>query len=309
MIKISKDLLKTEYLINKLNRYEIGSKYGYTAVWINILRRKYKIRTIKPYERNLKQELSKKQQEYLYGSLLGDGSIKFGIAGNKRGNKNGFFSICQSCKTYAQFQYLIMQDFVKSTSGVYCEKRPDRKEMYCFRTISHPIFTNLYKRFYPNGVKTISFKWLKRITPFSLAIWYMDDGSITQSNHYMRVSTESFSYQEHLLIQEYFEKKWRIFLRIKSSPSKNKFVLSFKGKERDKFFKLIEPYILPDIRYKLYNNKSGWEEWTNSEIDYLKRNYLGWQTNWKNILQTLNHSKEAIYRKASYLNLTNRNKL
>jgi len=304
-IKLSKKILETEYLINKLNSYEIASKYGCTATWVNILRREYKIRTINPYERNLKQELSRKQQEYIYGSLLGDGSIKFGISGSNRKNRNGFFSVSQVHKNYMYFQYSIMQDFIKSkTNTLYVDKRPNRKKIYYFRTISHPIFTNLYKRLYPNGIKTISSEWMSRITPFGLAIWYMDDGSIAQNNHYMRISTESFNYQGYLLIQKYFKRKWGIFVEIKSSPVKNRFFLSFKAKERDKFFKLIEPYILPDMRYKLYNNEGKWRIWTDSEINYLNQKYLSRQTNWQDVLQTLNHSKEAIYRKASYLNLT-----
>lgn len=305
MIELSKELLKTEYLINKLNSYEIAKKYNCTATWVNILRKKYKIKTLKPYERNAAQTLSQRQKEYIYGSLLGDGCFKFD---RWKSNKNVFFSIAQSeChKNYVKFQYFIIKEFVNVKIKV--DKRLIRQNTYCFRTISHPIFTRLYKEIYPNNIKTISNQWLQRLTPFSLAIWYMDDGSVTQSNHAMRISTESFSYQEHLLIQRYFKKKWGISIDIKPSPRENKFLLSFRAKERDKFFKLVRPYILLEMKYKIYSNKGKWKEWTDSEINYLKRNYSSWRTNWKEVLQTLNHSKEAIQRKASYLGLTRRNK-
>jgi len=304
--KLSKKLLKREYLVDKLNSYKIALKYGCTAVWVNVLRRRYKIKTLKPYERNLRQNLSKRQQEYIYGSLLGDASIGFGIAGNKRGNKNGFLRTSQTHKAYVEFQFSVMQDFVKPNIGICLDKRPGRKEMYCLRTISHPIFTNLYKKIYLNDTKTISDKWLQHLTTFSLAIWYMDDGSITKSNYQMRISTESFGFQEHLLLQQYFREKWNIFVDIKPSPRERKFLLSFKSKERNKFFSLIQPYIIPGMSYKTHISERERKEWTPFEKDYLMRNYFGGKTDWGTVLKVLDHSKGAVMRKASDWGLTNR---
>jgi len=306
MVRLSKKLLRAEYIENKLNSYEIAKKYNCTATWVNILRRRYGIKTLRPYERNVKQRLSRRQQEYIYGTLLGDGCIKFG---GRKGNKNAFLSVCQKDRHYVKWQYSIMEDFIRTEVKTYSDRRNNRGNMYYFTTISHPIFTSMYKEVYPDGIKTISNAWLNQLTPFSLAVWYMDDGSITQSTHQMRISTESFSYQEHLLIQKYFKKKWGISTGIKPSSRKNKFLLKFKAKERDKFFKLVEPYLLPQMKYKMYKNEGKWKEWTVSEVDYLKRNYWGWQTNWKEVLQTLNRSKMAIQRKASYLALARRNKV
>lgn len=305
--KLPKELLTKEYIINKLTSYEIASKYGCTATWISTLRKRHKIRIIRRYERNPKQNLLKKQREYICGSLLGDGSIQFGIAGNKRGNKNGFFSVSQICKPYIYFQYSVMMDFVNSEPSIYIDKRSDRKEMCRLRTISHPIFTNLYKEIYLCDIKTISSRWLQQLTPFSLAIWYMDDGSITKSHYQMRISTESFSFQEHLLLQEYFRKRWNIFVDIKPSPKEDKFVLLFRARERDKFFSLISQYIIPEMGYKISVGEKEWEKWTSFEIDYLRRNYFGRKTDWRKVLNNLNHSKCATLKKASYLGLATNN--
>ncbi len=305
-VKLSKELLETEYLVNKLNSYEIAVKYGCTATWINILRRRYKIKTLRPYERNLKQSLSRRQREYIYGSLLGDGSMGFGIAGSRRGNKNGFFRVAQTHKGYVELQSLIMQDFIKSSLLVHLDKRPNRRGMYYFYTISHPIFTNLYKEIYPKGVKTVSNDWLRHLTPHSLAIWYMDDGSIARSNYQTRISTESFSFQEHLLLQRYFKRRWDICVDIKSSSRKGKFLLSFRAKERNKFFLLIKPYIISEMEYKICCSERKWNRWTSFEKNYLRQNYFGRKTNWKMVLKALNHSKQAIMRKASDWGLTNK---
>lgn len=304
LIHLSKDLLIKEYLDSKLNSYEIAKKYNRSATWVNILRKRYGIKTLRPYERNPKQELSERQREYIYGTLLGDGCIIFD---KRKPNKNAFLRVCQSEShvKYVEFQFSIMKDFAKRGVGIYLEKRSNRQNMCCFRTISHPIFTKIYREIYPAGIKRISDEWLSQLTPFSLAIWHMDDGSITQSNHRTRISTESFSHKEHLLIQRYLKQKWDILVGIRSSPCPGKFLLLFRAEERDKFFTLIEPYIIPEMRYKLYNKEREWKKWTSTEIKFLKQNYLSQKTDWAKIINFLKHSREAIYRKASYLNLTN----
>jgi len=301
MKKLAKAVLKTEYLTNKRNSYEIAKKYNCTATWVNTLRGKYKIKTLKPYERNATQKLSQKQKEYVYGSLLGDGSIKFG---GRKGNKNAFFAIDQSerHKQYVKFQYYIMKEFVNRAIKSRVDKRPNRQNIYYFRTISHPIFTRLYKEIYPSNIKTISSRWLKRLTPFSLAIWHMDDGSVTQSTHMLRISTESFSHKELLVMKNFLKKKWDILPKIYPSSRKHKYILVFNAKERNKFFSLIEPYIIPGMLFKIYKEykEVKWKKWTPQEINYLKRNYFGRRTNWSK-MQMLARSKEAIMRKVSYI--------
>lgn len=306
MLLITKDRLIKDYLGEKLNSYKIAKKYNCTATWINILRKKYKIRTLKRYERNPVYKLFQRQKAYIYGSLLGDGSLKIN---RLKKNRNAYLSIAQTetHKNYVKFQYSIIKDFINTK--IKLDKRTNRKNMICFWTISHPIFSRIYKKIYPNGVKTISNHWLKQLTPLSLAIWYMDDGSIVQNNHQMRISTESFTYQEHLLIQKYLKIRWNILAEIKESSREGKFVLSFRAKERDKFFKLIKQYIIPEMKYKIYNGRKKWREWSPFEIEYLKQNYLGRKTDWKRMLIMLDHSREAILRKASYLSLTRQNKI
>lgn len=297
---ITEAKLKKEYLINKLDSYKIAEKYGCSATWINILRTKYGIQSLKTYERSESRNLSPKQRQLIYGSLLGDTTIKFG---GRTGNKNGFFSVSQTDKDLTLFKYEILKSFVNTEIKIYEDKRSNRKRVYYFNTISHPIFTSIYDKIYVNGIKTVSQGWLEELTPLSLAVWYMDDGSITQKNHQMRISTESFSFREHLLMKNYLKQKWGINPDIKNSPRQNKFILSFKSKERDSFFELIGHFIIPGMRYKIYKNLKPTTKWNVSEVAYLKKNYHGSRLNW-NRLSQLKRTKQSIQRKASYLNLT-----
>ncbi|HKZ35572.1 MAG TPA: LAGLIDADG endonuclease [Patescibacteria group bacterium] len=253
----------------------------------------------------LRKKLSYKQSAFIYGSLLGDGCIKIN---KKHLNGNAYFSAGQTNKQYLEFQYSLMKSFVNAPVYDRIDRRPNRKKFYSFRTISHSIFTKIYKLIYPKGLKTVSNDWLQKLTPFSLAIWYMDDGSMTQSNHMMRISTESFTYKENQLISEYLIKKWDIHPNIIRSPREGRFLLKFPSEERNKFFSLVEKLILPSMKYKLdfdYKNKSQ-KHWTSLEKRFLRENYLGTRVNWDKMTAMLNHSKLAIGKKASVLRFANR---
>lgn len=252
MVRITADALQRDYLVNNLTSYEIAARYGCSAVWVNTLRKKYGIRTLKPWERNKQQQLSQRQAEYIYGSLLGDDCLK-----RYRTKSNAYLSVghSESQAEYVRFKYEIMRSFVGSKIKMYCDKRPDRQNSVVFRTICHPVFTELYEEIYPAKKKTIYPKWLERLTPFSLAIWYMDDGSLTLSNKQMRISTESFTYQEQCLLQTLLADKWGTHSHIKPSQAYGKWLLCFNAIERDKFFALISPYVIDCMQYKLYYKK------------------------------------------------------
>lgn len=300
MLKITRNQLEKEYLVDKLTDYEISKKYNCSAPWIGILRKKWMIKSIKKYERNDKQKLLPQQEELVYGSLLGDASF----GGRRNTNCNVYFRVSHISKSLIEFKHNIMKSFIKTKVKPWKDKRLNRKEMYDLRTISHPVFTNIYKVTHLNNIKTISQEWLDKITPFGLAIWYMDDGSITKSNYMMRISSESFDLDGHLLIQRYFREKWNISVKINPSSAKNHYLLCFKAKERNKFFTIIRPYIIPAMKYKIQLGNGKWSEWTKSEIEYLKQTYLPWENDWEELCEKLERSRMAIERKVCYLKLT-----
>ncbi|WP_420489735.1 hypothetical protein [Neobacillus drentensis] len=76
--------------------------------------------------------------------------------------------------------------------------------IYSWNTISHPFLTKLRAELYPNDKKSVSIEWLNQIDELALAVWYLDDG--TQNKRYGTISlaTNCFSYEEHLIMQEWF---------------------------------------------------------------------------------------------------------
>lgn len=73
------------------------------------------------------------------------------------------------------------------------------------RSKCHPLFTKIYNEFYINGIKTINDNILEKLTPRSIAYWFMDDGSNSGV-----IATNCFSYEECALIQKWFSSKYGI---------------------------------------------------------------------------------------------------
>lgn len=189
--------------------------------------------------------LSDIQLEILYGSLLGDMCLSDGW-------KNVRPSISQGGEQEAYFDYKC--SFFPGLLGkISKEPRFDKRtnkyyNKFAVRLLAHPLYTEIKKELYPNNVKTVTQEWLDKITPRGLAFWFMDDGSNNGC-----LATNSFSYEEHLLIKEWFKNEYDIDVNIHKVNLKNKiqyniFILS---KSRLHFEKLIFPYMIPSMYYKL----------------------------------------------------------
>lgn len=147
-----------------------------------------------------------------------------------------------------------MTGYDKRSGNYYPTKRGVTRDLRYFKKIKDLL--------YPNNKKTITKKILSYLTPEGLAYWYMDDGclSIYKSNHggirrYSFLSTQCFSYEEHLILQQYFEEKWDIESKInkcgKNKKNIQRYRLVFNVKNTKKLFEIINPYIIPSMNYKI----------------------------------------------------------
>ena len=80
-----------------------------------------------------------------------------------------------------------------------------------------------------------------------LAIWICDDGGFKKPG--LRIHTNSFTQEEVILLSLALDTKFN----IKSTLHKNQgnFVLYIEGKSMPLLKKLVLPYIIPSMRYKL----------------------------------------------------------
>lgn len=185
--------------------------------------------------------ITPKQRSLMLGTLLGDASLSAN-AGGKRFRFEVRHGSAQ--REYVLWKYEILRDFVLSPPAYY-----GRTDSWRFRTITHPSFTELHNKFYQGRKKILPDNLAEILRdPLSLAVWFMDDG--TQfANKSLTINTQSFTKGEQLLIAKLFKEIYGWHVTLHRDHKKYRIYLGKDGSEHLK--KLITPYIIPTLRYKI----------------------------------------------------------
>ena len=298
---IEKRIFQKMYLEEYKTICEIADYFNMSGFGVNYWRKKYNIRKVERWERYELKEFDQKQREYLYGSLLGDDTLRMPADG-----KYPFLAVCHSHKQkeYLEWKYDIWKQIVPSgIKNVHIKLKNEKiYRAYQFTTAAHPDFLEVYNLFYKNNKKRVTKEILDKLTPFSIAVWYMDDGYYRKSRGRAQLSTNSFSYKENLIIQKYFNKIWHIFSNIGTSDSGTNYIW-FNTGNTIKFIKIIKDYIIPYFKYKIDSNrKLLWQKIPVTDLQYIKANYNIESPSL--IGQKLNRSLSSIYGAAFKLKVT-----
>ena len=206
---------------------------------------------IEEYKKTLK--LTKKQKEILVGLILGDGHLE-----TLNGGRTYRLKVEHSLKQreYLDWLYLNFKEWINKTPEVRIRTSLGKiVETYGFTTYTSGILRFYAKQFYPNGKKIIPKMINKLITPQSLAIWFMDDGSIkSKADKALVIHTHGYSKDDLLLITKVLESKFG--LKIGLQKQYDKWRLYIYSQSVDNFKKIILPYILPSMQYKLGNKNA-----------------------------------------------------
>jgi hypothetical protein len=87
----------------------------------------------------------------------------------------------------------------------------------------------------------------REMTAFGLAVWFMDDG--TADRNQVRINTQSFSYEENLMLVEFLHAKFGLAVTINKDKDRHRLRLS--AKDMDRFVDLVAPFVIPSMQYKL----------------------------------------------------------
>jgi len=179
--------------------------------------------------------MNSKQNALIIGKLLGDGSLE------DRGTANSRFQIRHSIKQkqYVDWCYRQLENYTVS-------KPKQHKQSYYFRTRSLPVFSNLRKEWYRKGKKSLPEKL--NLSPFSLAVWYMDDGYYDTYHKAIWLCTHSFTEKEIGRLQKALNN-----FKITSGKIKdrNNFKIRIHSKDTKRFINVVKPHILPSLLYKI----------------------------------------------------------
>lgn len=196
--------------------------------------------------------------EAIYGMLLGDSHIY----NDKRAR--GMLRVVAT-NGEKQLEYLKYKQQIFNGDGKIVNAGTGTfgkvPSYHWFLNVDANISMNVRKDWYQDGKKQISDEVINKITPISLAFWYMDDGCISYRNegktaYFIRLNTQGFSYDEITKLRLMLEQKFNIISKINqdkiSSKGEQMYRLDISStEESDKFLSLVAPYICDSMLYKL----------------------------------------------------------
>lgn len=189
-----------------------------------------------------------REEKIIIGTVLGDGHL----AKLKTGVRLEI-SHSEAQKEYIFWKYEELKRFagappyrVESFDFRYSK----RSVGWRFHTRIHKIFERYYQVFYRDKKKVIPQRIEKiLVSPLSLAVWFMDDGGKRKDCRGMFLNTLSFTKEENERLQKCLKKNFNIVTRI--HWVKDGYRLYIPSSQSSIFCKIIFPYVLPSMRYKL----------------------------------------------------------
>ena len=216
-----------------------------------------------------KSFLSDRSKEIILGSILGDGSLKI-----HKPYKNARFSFRHSIGQKDYFFWKAEQLKEISGDSYYWIQKSDGfgGEKIRYQSLALEFLTELYRLTHKNGQFTIKRRWLNMITPLSLAIWWLDDGSLIVNSRRGVICTDPFNYEDQKILARYLQVVWGIKVIIAKT------IREYGGRKREyyrlwirsseelkKLMRIILPHIkvasmLPKVLF-LYRNSELQQRW------------------------------------------------
>ena len=200
--------------------------------------------------------LSDLQKAALIGTLLGDATIQY----NHRRLPWYKFEQKAAMKEYVEALYFIFANVVGSPP-VHPRMKNGLPVAYMFRTYMWQSLDFYAKQFYTidslgNRRKVIPDLIHKWLTPQSLAFWFMDDGSKNRDGFYFH--TEGVTRPDLLCLQQALGRVFHLQVNIHKDKRKDSisYQLYIPSKEEEKFQSIIEPFLLPCMKYKFVEKES-----------------------------------------------------
>ena len=189
------------------------------------------------------RELSELQQAVLVGTLLGDGSIA------KHGHHHRLFVKHKAAHAaLAEWKRGMFADFT-TVPLHHFDQRLSGKLYPCvqFVTRTDPVFSEWRFRFYEDRRKIVPAEITSLVTPVSIAVWLMDDGTADRAG--VSFQTHSFALDE----VERLASMLRVQFEIDASVMRNKgkWILYVPKASLGRLRALVEGYVLPEFAYKL----------------------------------------------------------
>lgn len=183
----------------------------------------------------------------MVGTLLGDA---YAHANGKKAHLE--LKQSEEKKEYIFWLYKELENLCTASP----KQRSDNNQWYV-NTHYDSELADIHSWFYPKGIKIVP-ENIKRILidPLSLAVWYMDDGTLDYrvKDHYaFRLITHSFTWEDNDRLVHVLQDNFGVDATVQSTLIRGKryprIYVGVKG--RDRFYNLVQPYILNCFKHKL----------------------------------------------------------
>lgn len=193
-------------------------------------------------------QLTQRQEAIIIGTILGDGCLERNGKHVRLRLEHG-----KSQKSYLLWKYNELKEII---TGNIMRLHSYHKINKCFYdsfrayTFSNQIFDQYWNIFYPKNKKVIPVRIKSILTdPLSIAVWFMDDGYKRNDCNALRLGTDSFTKNEHVLLQFVLKNNFGIETSL---HKKGKYWnIYIPQKESKKFVDLVRPNIIPEFTYKI----------------------------------------------------------
>jgi recombination protein RecA len=204
------------------------------------------------------ERLSDVQWQVLLGGLMGDGALSPSRSGHGARFRWGH-GVRQTA--YADWKASMFANI-----GVTCSQNDRGSVFYDMPPLTE--LAGLREAVYVGGKKVLSDDYLKQLTPLSLAVWYLDDGSFTVRSKGLQERTaggsgraeicvEAMSADTRIRLARYLTDHWGLAVKLIASGSTRKAVLQFPTAETAKLHALVAPFVHPSMDYKLLERYRG----------------------------------------------------
>ena len=207
------------------------------------------------------------QWEASIGLILGDASLQTQNGGKTYRLK---FEWGNKQKFYVDHVFDLFDEWVISKPHKKTRISPKGNEIinWGFQTISHKAFNPLADLFLlalgsclsdsrgrEHKTKTVPDLLVKNhLTPRGLTYWFCDDGgrldyNKNSKNQSIVLNTQSFTDREVINMSQELGEKFALNCEVRSNKGKK--VIVIKSDSYPDFLKLVDPYIIPQMKYKL----------------------------------------------------------
>jgi hypothetical protein len=218
--------------------------------------------------------LSDQTKELILGSILGDGSLRI-----HKPYKNARFSFRHTVRNEDYFFWKVNQ--LKEISSEQNWWRQEKNglggQMFRYQSAARRELTDLYCLTHERDKIAIRRRWLNMLTPLSLAVWWLDDGSLIGNGRKGVLCTDPFSYEDQKLLARYLLIAWKIkvsigkITRTRDGVVREYYRLWFRSSEElKKFLTIILPFVkatsmLPKVML-LYKDSELQQRWISEVV-------------------------------------------